>query len=494
MNKIFISHSSEDDGFVRDLRAALADHGQDGGIDSRELRGGDPLWPEIKKAIEAASAYFVVISAASFQSEWVSDELEHAITVQKKRGKEDFPVIPIMLNGAKLGAFKKHFGEETLPIPVTSEAGGVEAAMNAILVALRKRDPADVAPLPQPKPEPLEELVLELTDLKFQEQDGIRRATARAQLVYEPATPGQPDVHSPNKWSFVAPIGPIEAEELRWYLEKYAIWPSHYFADRAKKVEANLVKWGKLLYEAAMPAAHRENVMQAWAKIGDHAGRRFSVHVDATVDEGTTEEDTKTAKEAATILLGLPWELIHDGKTFLFQGAKPTRVRRRLPGTEVLGVPVVATPIRILLVTARPEDDACGYIDHRVSALPLVEAMEALPGLVQIHVLIPPTLPALRDELERAREMRSSPITSSTSMATVSMTSKSASAVCASSIRTTLESWGSAAMSLSTPRTVLNMGRDLNHCSASIASRWSSWKPARPRRQKRPPSRSRPNY
>ena len=67
-------------------------------------------------------------------------------------------------------------------------------------------------------------------------------------------------------------------------------------------------------------------------------------------------------------------------------------------------MPVVATPIRILLVTARPEDDACGYIDHRVSALPLVEATEALPGLVKLHVLSPPTLPALREELDRARQ------------------------------------------------------------------------------------------
>ena len=40
-------------------------------------------------------------------------------------------------------------------------------------------------------------------------------------------------------------------------------------------------------------------------------------------------------------------------------------------------------PIRILLVTARPEDEACGYIDHRASALPLVEAMEKLGGLVR---------------------------------------------------------------------------------------------------------------
>ncbi|HYI08926.1 MAG TPA: CHAT domain-containing protein, partial [Thermoanaerobaculia bacterium] len=106
---------------------------------------------------------------------------------------------------------------------------------------------------------------------------------------------------------------------------------------------------------------------------------------------------------AATLLLGLPWELLHDGQRFLFQGAKPVRVRRRLPNTRVLDVPVVATPIRILLVTARPEDEACSYIDHRASALPLVEATEALGGLVHIHVLDPPTLPALSEELDRAR-------------------------------------------------------------------------------------------
>ena len=404
--KLFISHSSQDDSFARDLRATLADHGQDGWIDSRELRGGDPLWLEIKKAIEGASAYAVVVSPSALQSDWVSDELEHALKVQKKRGRAKFPVIPLLLDGAKLGAFKKLIGAEPLHIPVSSDAGGVEAAMNAILVALGKRLPADVAPTPQPKAEPLEELVLELTELEFREKDGVRRASARARLVYEPATPGQPDVHSAQPWRFVAPLGPIEADDLRWYLEGYAVWPSHYFQDRARKVEKNLEKWGQLLHDAALPVVHTANVMQAWAKISDHAGRRFSVHVDTALIAGEPEAEVLAAKEAATALLGLPWELLHDGKAFLFQGAKPTRVRRRLPGTEAFDVPVVATPIRILLVTARPEDDACGYIDHRVSALPLVEAMEALPGLVKIHVLDPPTLPALRDELDRAREQK----------------------------------------------------------------------------------------
>ena len=67
---------------------------------------------------------------------------------------------------------------------------------------------------------------------------------------------------------------------------------------------------------------------------------------------------------------------------------------------------MVATPIRILLITARPEDNACGYIDHRASALPLVEAMEVLGGLVRLHLLSPPTLPALSQALQRARDAR----------------------------------------------------------------------------------------
>src|SRR5436853_6891832 len=136
--------------------------------------------------------------------------------------------------------------------------------MNAILIALGKRDPADVAPTPQPAAEPLEELVLELTDLKFHEQDGVRRASARARLVYEPATPGQREVASAESWRLIAPIGPIEAEELRWYLEKYAIWPSHYFRDRARRVEASLVEWGQLLYDAEMPVAYNANAMKDW--------------------------------------------------------------------------------------------------------------------------------------------------------------------------------------------------------------------------------------
>jgi tetratricopeptide (TPR) repeat protein len=336
----------------------------------------------------------------------VGKELRHALQLREQRGKEQFPVFALALDGTKLGVLEEIFGEEPIYIPLSSGAGGIEAAINPILVALGKRDPADVPALPQPQAEPLEELVLELTDLKVQERDGLRRATARARLIYEPATPGQPSVHSTQSWRLVAPIGPLEAGDLRWYLEQYAIWPSPYFLSRARQVEEKLVQWGQLLHGAALPLAHSANVLNAWARVGDQAGRRFSVQVDASLEAGAPDAEAAKAREAATLLLGLPWELLHDGNSYLFQGAKPTRVRRRLPGTEGFGVAVVAPPIRILLITARPDDEACSYIDHRSSALPLVEATEALPGLVKLHLLSPPTLPALRAELERARDQK----------------------------------------------------------------------------------------
>src|SRR4051794_11810201 len=112
MTKLFISHSSQDDGFVRSLQQALGDLKQDVWVDSRELRGGDPLWSEIAKGIDDASGYAIVVSPDSLQSKWVGKELTYALALQKQRGRPDFPVIPLSLNGTKLGVLEEFFGEE----------------------------------------------------------------------------------------------------------------------------------------------------------------------------------------------------------------------------------------------------------------------------------------------------------------------------------------------------------------------------------------------
>jgi tetratricopeptide (TPR) repeat protein len=115
-----------------------------------------------------------------------------------------------------------------------------------------------------------------------------------------------------------------------------------------------------------------------------------------------------SAHEAATELLALPWELLHDGRSWLFQGKNAVRVRRRLPNRLDLDEHTTGLPIRILLVSPRPDKadqgGTTGYIDHRASALPLVDAVESLGELARLTVLQPPTYAALEAALQEGDE------------------------------------------------------------------------------------------
>jgi CHAT domain-containing protein len=123
------------------------------------------------------------------------------------------------------------------------------------------------------------------------------------------------------------------------------------------------------------------------------------------LDDATADEHTN-ARIAASRLLSLPWELLHDGKAYLSEGANPVRVRRRLPNYENQIPRITALPIRILLASPRPEQPGVGYLDHRASAKPLVAAVGSLGDLAELRVLNPPTLGALEQELKRAHDAR----------------------------------------------------------------------------------------
>src|SRR5205823_975965 len=122
---------------------------------------------------------------------------------------------------------------------------------------------------------------------------------------------------------------PIEAEEIAWYLERYINWPAGYFEERAQRVVESLPQWGRLLYDGVNVDAARE-ALEAW-KAAAAAERRFTIKVDKQLIAGTAQDKQSEAGEAATLLLGLPWELIHDDQGYLFQGGRPVRVRRSLP-------------------------------------------------------------------------------------------------------------------------------------------------------------------
>ena len=141
MPKLFLSHATADDAIVRALQQALERQGTEEKpvhvwIDSRELVGGDALLPTVAQRIRDADAFLVLVSPAGLQSAWVGRELTLALQVQEERGRSAYRVIPLALDGTRLGALEAIFGEPPLYIPLSSAPNGITEAMPELLAAL----------------------------------------------------------------------------------------------------------------------------------------------------------------------------------------------------------------------------------------------------------------------------------------------------------------------------------------------------------------------
>jgi tetratricopeptide (TPR) repeat protein len=405
-DKIFISHATADDAVVGRLRELLEGAGLPVWVDSRALRGGDKLKESDKKGVEEARSVLVVLSPSTVNSSWVRDEVKWGLEIEKQRGKSGYTVIPILLPGIEPSALGLWFDQEPLAIKVGDEPGALERALPDLLAALGEQLPADREPPKLKEAVPVADLTLELYDLGVSEvQPGVTRATARAVLVFDPPEAGAPEVRS-RPFHFVAPLGGIEADELTWYVELYPQWPlGDVVKDRARAVERDLAAWGQKLFAAALGEKQEgRGNYDAWRHAPAGTERRFSVLVDDNMLEEATDDQKKQARAAATALLALPWELIHDGSGFLFAGGKGARVRRRLPNQVAKAEVRISSPLRVLLVSPRPEDERTSYIDHRASALPLVDALSSLGELAELTILSPPTFAALGAELDRAEQ------------------------------------------------------------------------------------------
>jgi tetratricopeptide (TPR) repeat protein len=395
---IFISHATINDNFVKELRNALEGLGISVWVDSRNLRYADKLHQKIKDAIQNARAFIVVFSADALNSEWVQREIRIALGTEKQKSDEDYVIIPILMPDVGRNLVNRFLPNERIFIEFKPEQSGMMDVLVKIMVALGEKMPDDPDQIQEIKP--TDDLILELKDPEMKLEGGKRLLSATAILKFDPADV-QADQIEGKRFKFTAPMGPIEKEDLRWYLEKFSIWPTGIFKERADVIEAKLPKWGNDLYKAVFGTEAVKSVLKAW-KHASGTEHRFSVMIDSDLQEGEDEKKQLEAKESASEISSLPWELLHDGDDYLFQSRNAVRVRRRMPNRRERIVGADDPPIRILLVSARPEDDHAGYLDHRASALPLVEATESLGELVSLKVLDVSTLPALKDELKRA--------------------------------------------------------------------------------------------
>lgn len=185
------------------------------------------------------------------------------------------------------------------------------------------------------------------------------------------------------------PLTAKEREQIRWYLAEYWEWPYEQFLERGKKVEALLPALGKRLYHTVFGSTGAVKVLEHWRLRPLQPGMQRQISIASVMPRA----------------LSLPWELLHDEQGFLvLRTRNPVSLIRRLPQRELGGFQTsFEPPLRILMITARPDD--AGYIDPRSTARELLDEVQGQveAAAIALEFLRPPTLRALRTRLSNAK-------------------------------------------------------------------------------------------
>ncbi len=409
---IFISHTSADDTTVARLRRVLRAEGYVVREDGTSFDVTQTLPTQIQELLDHCHRVIVLVSEAAAESSWVAREIRYAVRDRKLGIKN---VIPILLPEATTDHLQKVFsleekeGEEDLleyypeePIAIVTDGTPQNPNLSAILPTLSERLRGrsfygEDTGGEQQVGEAFAELTFEIIEPFIDEED---QSSARCLLHFTPPGDSAPSLSSEPFW-FTPPIGVIEAGEISFYLERYHITPFGQFTERKEKIEAALAQWGEQLYQALAPSVH-DALFGLWEEHAS-APRRFTILTQKVPRDPDIPNPQKHPVVAE--ILSLPWELLHDGDAYFFKDGRGARVRRCLPTAKRLAAPQtshVEPPLRVLIVCSRPESDAAGYIDHRVSARPLVEALESLGDLATWDILAPATLANLRATVDAA--------------------------------------------------------------------------------------------
>lgn len=370
---LFICHAFTENDFARDLGLALETCRLPVWRDSRQLRGGERLAPDVRWIIEQARQVIVVLGLNTGEQSWLRREIEIAQEVERRR-TDTYRVVPLLLPGVDPAILNRWFTPlpPTAPIGLTAE--GLGAALPALLAAL------DAPPLfdADRNPSSLVELTLTFGPVDA-ESMGRWPVTACLSRGSESTPPASTE----------AMAGPLPSSipdrTLCWYWQDHPRWPIDAVRQFARQLDALLAKYGRTLYQATLTDPELQTLIADWL---DSRERRLTIQADTT-------------DPYAVNLLALPWELLHDSTGFLIQSKQSIEFERRLPGggDPTLPAPI---PLRLLMVSPRPDTEPTGHSDHRRSALPLFEALKNLGMLVEARVLVPPTQTALEKELNEA--------------------------------------------------------------------------------------------
>lgn len=101
---IFLSHTSADKPFVRELKKQLEMHGvKDVWLDEAEIQIGDSLIKKIEEGLKRTKYIGVVLSPRSIKSSWVERELQ--VAINREIGTGEVVVLPLLYEKCDLPVF-----------------------------------------------------------------------------------------------------------------------------------------------------------------------------------------------------------------------------------------------------------------------------------------------------------------------------------------------------------------------------------------------------
>jgi hypothetical protein len=143
---------------------------------------------------------------------------------------------------------------------------------------------------------------------------------------------------------------------------------------RAERIEGEIERWGRRLYDALFTVPDNRDCLRE------------------LLDGPEPRRLTLATRDPA--LLRLPWELLADEKGSL---AQRLSVRRQLEEPETTTPRPAQLPLRILYIVSRPAD--AGFIDPRLTAKALFDALDPLAAGVRVDFCRPPTLARMEEML-----------------------------------------------------------------------------------------------
>jgi hypothetical protein len=97
---VFLSHSSKDKPFVRQLAADLTQEGITVWLDEQRILVGDSITEKIGQGLAQSDFFLIALSKDSVHSEWVKKELNQALITEVE--KREVHILPVKLSDCEI--------------------------------------------------------------------------------------------------------------------------------------------------------------------------------------------------------------------------------------------------------------------------------------------------------------------------------------------------------------------------------------------------------